>query len=149
MTHKHHIIPKHMGGTDDPSNLITLTVEEHALAHKKIYEEHGKREDYLAWKALSKQIGNEEIWLRRSSIGGRNNMGKPKSEEHRKKLSKSVSKYLTGKYKEGGHGEELKRKISESMKGNTNSKNHSSEEYKRKQSLAMKKAWEKRKEKLD
>ena len=26
--HKHHIIPKHMGGTDDPSN--KLTVEEHA-----------------------------------------------------------------------------------------------------------------------
>ena len=22
ITHKHHIIPKHIGGTDDPSNLI-------------------------------------------------------------------------------------------------------------------------------
>ena len=28
MKHKHHIIPKHMGGNDDPSNLIELTVEE-------------------------------------------------------------------------------------------------------------------------
>jgi len=26
ITHKHHIIPKHIGGTDDPSNLIELTI---------------------------------------------------------------------------------------------------------------------------
>ena len=34
-----------MGGTDDPSNLIKLTVEDHAAAHKKLYEEHGKLQD--------------------------------------------------------------------------------------------------------
>jgi hypothetical protein len=28
--HKHHIIPKHMGGTDDLSNIAKLTIEEHA-----------------------------------------------------------------------------------------------------------------------
>ena len=44
-THTHHIIPKHMGGTDDPSNLIELTVRQHALAHKKLYEKHGKWQD--------------------------------------------------------------------------------------------------------
>ena len=38
--HKHHIIPKHMGGTDDPSNLIELTVEEHAEAHKILFEKY-------------------------------------------------------------------------------------------------------------
>jgi hypothetical protein len=60
-THKHHIIPKHMGGTDDPSNLIELTVEEHAEAHQKLYEEHGCWQDHLAWKALSGQINSDEI----------------------------------------------------------------------------------------
>ena len=39
--HVHHIIPKHMGGTDDPSNLTQLTIEEHAEAHRILYEEHG------------------------------------------------------------------------------------------------------------
>ena len=38
---KHHIIPKHIGGTDNPSIIVELSVEELALAHKKLYEEHG------------------------------------------------------------------------------------------------------------
>ena len=41
-THKHHIIPRHAGGTDDSSNLVELTVEAHAEAHKKLYEEHDR-----------------------------------------------------------------------------------------------------------
>jgi hypothetical protein len=41
MKHKHHIVPRHMGGTDDPSNLIELTVEEHAEAHRKLWEQYG------------------------------------------------------------------------------------------------------------
>lgn len=44
MTHKHHIIPRHMGGTDDPSNLVELTVEKHAEAHRQLYEQYGKLE---------------------------------------------------------------------------------------------------------
>lgn len=54
--HIHHIIPKHMGGSNHPSNLIKLTVEEHAEAHKKLWEEHGNIYDRIAWLALSGQI---------------------------------------------------------------------------------------------
>lgn len=61
MKHKHHIIPKHMGGTDDKENLIELTIEEHAEAHRQLYEKYGKWQDRLAWRALSGQIGKEEI----------------------------------------------------------------------------------------
>jgi len=60
MKHKHHIVPKHAGGSDDPSNLIELTVEEHAEAHKKLYEEYGLWQDYCAWQALSGQMTNYE-----------------------------------------------------------------------------------------
>lgn len=49
-----------MGGTDDPSNLVKLTVEEHAEAHRKLYEEHGSKYDYIAYMVLSKQMGHEE-----------------------------------------------------------------------------------------
>jgi len=61
MKHIHHIVPKHMGGTDDPSNLIELSVEEHAEAHRKLYEEHGCWEDRVAYQALGGIIGKEEI----------------------------------------------------------------------------------------
>lgn len=75
MKHKHHIIPKHMGGTDDPENLIELTIEEHAEAHRKLYEEYGRWQDYYAWKGLSGQIGREEI-LKQIHINNGKNLGK-------------------------------------------------------------------------
>ena len=60
-THIHHIIPKHAGGTDDSSNLVELTLEEHAQAHKELYEKYGRWEDKVAWKGLAGMIGKEEI----------------------------------------------------------------------------------------
>ena len=59
--HKHHIIPKHAGGSNDPSNLIELTPEEHAEAHKLLWEEHGRWQDYIAWQGLAKRMSCEEI----------------------------------------------------------------------------------------
>ena len=72
--HIHHIVPRHMGGTDDPSNLIKLTVEEHAEAHKKLWEENGNVGDYIAYKALSGQISvndaSKAAWILGSYKGG-------------------------------------------------------------------------------
>ena len=48
MLHEHHIIPKYAGGTDSPDNLIKLTVEEHAEAHRKLYEQYGRWQDRVA-----------------------------------------------------------------------------------------------------
>ena len=58
--HKHHIIPKHMGGTDDLSNLVELSVAEHAEAHKKLWEEHNQEWDRIAWLSLSGQVNMTE-----------------------------------------------------------------------------------------
>ena len=129
-----------MGGSNDKSNLITLTIEEHAMAHKALYEEHGKKEDYIAWKSLLKQMDEPERQMELSSVGGKNNMGKPKSKEHKAKIAEAIRDKM--------HSPEERAKISKSMKGNSNSKNHSSSEYKSKQSLAMKEAWARRKARL-
>ena len=124
-----------MGGTDDENNLITVTVEKHAEEHKRLYELYGKIEDYIAWKGLTGSIGKEEIFKKTSALGGSKNKGKPKTIEHKKKIAEAIS----GLYVDNI----VKIKISNFMMGNTNSKNHSSEAYKKAQSKRMK-LWHKR-----
>lgn len=67
-THKHHIIPKHAGGTNDPKNLVELTALDHAIAHKVLYGLWGRWQDNLAWKLLSGRIPSEEANRLASSI---------------------------------------------------------------------------------
>ena len=49
-----------MGGTDDPENLVSCTVAEHAEYHRKLWEEHGIEWDRVAWLSLSGQINMSE-----------------------------------------------------------------------------------------
>jgi len=88
--HKHHIVPRHMGGTDDPSNLIELTVEEHAEAHRKLFEEHGRWQDKLAWKTLSGQITFAEAARQARIESNKRRKGAVLSEEHKRKLSEAT-----------------------------------------------------------
>lgn len=89
LKHKHHIIPKHMGGTDDPTNLIELTVEEHAEEHRKLYELYGKWEDYLAWKGLEGRIDKEHIIRLKLYLIGKSRKGIKQTPEH---IEKRISK---------------------------------------------------------
>jgi hypothetical protein len=53
---KHHIIPKSFGGNDLPSNLVSLTLREHYIAHlllSKMYVGEAKRKmTYALWRML-------------------------------------------------------------------------------------------------
>ena len=102
ITHKHHIIPRHAGGSDDPSNIVTLTIPEHAEAHKKLFEEHGRWQDEVAWRQLSGQIDCAEA-LKEAQV--KSNKGK------QRKLG-----YITP--------EETKIKISQKLKGRKHSEEH-------------------------
>jgi len=90
--HKHHIIPKHMGGTDDPSNLIELTVEEHAEAHRKLWEEYGNEYDKIAWLSLTNQIDNAEARILAVIEWNKNRIV---SDETKEKMSDSLKKYYS------------------------------------------------------
>ncbi len=128
-----------MGGTDDPTNLVELTVSEHADAHRVLWETYGKQEDLLAWKSLSKQIDEEEIQELRSSIGGKNNKGKPKSEETKRKMSETKKKMISdGTLYLPKMDEVNKQKISKALKGNNNFKKSWSEERRKAFSERMK-----------
>jgi len=110
--HTHHIIPKHIGGTDDDSNLIELTIEEHANAHRLLYEQYGRMEDKLAWMGLSGQIGKDEI-LRQIAMAQK---GKKKPEGFGEKISafRKAFKY----------SEESKLKMSLAKRGKKLSEKH-------------------------
>lgn len=60
MKHKHHIVPKHMGGNNEPENIVELNIEEHAEAHRKLYEKHGNWQDLIAWKGLAGLLTSDE-----------------------------------------------------------------------------------------
>ena len=89
MKHKHHIVPKHRGGTDDPSNIVEVSIEEHAELHLNEYLTYGLYEDWIAYSALSGQIGKGEIQRERARMVGLRNAGdtrKPLTKEHKEKI---------------------------------------------------------------
>lgn len=98
MKHKHHIVPKHMGGKNNPENIISLTPEEHAKAHQELYEKYGKIEDYLAWKGLAGFMGKEEIIFNLMSENGKKVGNRMKLEG---KGIFDPEKQKTEKYQEG------------------------------------------------
>ena len=107
--HKHHILPKHMGGTNDPSNIIKVNVPLHAFLHKLLWEEHGKLEDKVAYLTLMGLIDKVEAH--------RLLVSRPKTEEQKRKISESKKGQAPFLGKK--HTESSKRKMSASAKGRT------------------------------
>jgi hypothetical protein len=88
MKHVHHKIPRHMGGSNEPANLVELTVEEHAEEHRLLWEKYGKHEDYVAWKAISGTIGKEELVSELCRLGGLKSGKTNKESGHMKNIQK-------------------------------------------------------------
>ena len=132
MKHKHHIIPKHMGGTDDPDNLVELTEDEHIQAHKDLYEKYGLRADAWAVHRLTEGKGivlsgdknpmaDPEVRakhkLAMEKRTGENNhfYGMKHSEASKKKMS--VIRKKQGNFRKGyTHSEETKQRIRQGVK---------------------------------
>lgn len=84
-----------MGGTDDPSNLTELTRKEHAMAHLKLYEQYGKKEDLGAYYLLTGQT--DEAAKISCSLGG-TAQGKINAENgHMRKIQKMANCSEAGK----------------------------------------------------
>lgn len=58
---KHHIIPRHAGGTDDDTNLVKLTPEEHYFAHLVRWKAYNSRNDFLAVRLIVNGIASKEV----------------------------------------------------------------------------------------
>lgn len=145
-----------MGGTDDPSNLIELTVAEHAEAHRKLWEEHGKEEDRIAWLGLSGMIGKEEIIRLVQSLGAKNrppmseeareklrlvHLGKPKNPEAVEKMRKSKLGVPMSQESSEKKRKTMLEKIENGWKPGV-SHAPKTEEHNKKNSISCKKSWE-------
>lgn len=131
--HKHHIVARHewkrrhgnLDGWDVPENRIKITIEEHAEAHRKLWEEHGHWEDKLAWQALSGQITGAELNFEICRMAGLKQQGRKRSTATReklrqKRLGKTCSDEVKAKISVSNTGkkrtEEQKLRISETCK---------------------------------
>lgn len=98
-----------MGGSDDPSNLIELTIEEHAQAHFDLWKKFGCIEDKISWECLSgRNLSEEERIILAKSGFEKFLLDESKVIEWKNKISKS----LTGKIQ----SKETKSKRSEALK---------------------------------
>lgn len=120
MKHTHHILPRYMGGTDDPDNLVELTIEEHAEAHRLLYEQHGHWQDKVAWQGLLGLIPHEKIMeeMYAARKGKGNHMyGKPcyykMTEEEKQQWKDNIGNAIRGRK----DSDETKLKKSISNKG--------------------------------
>ena len=126
--HWHHIIPKYAGGTDDPSNLVQLTVEDHAIAHLVRYRMYGDHRDKWAHQILAGLIDGEEFrrqgcrsTQQRLLAEGRHNFQKKNASEYQ-----HVRELRSQRMKGNTYGanwtrtDEFKRKQAEGARGNTN-----------------------------
>ncbi len=69
MKHRHHIIPRHVGGSNDVGNIVELTVTQHAMYHFANWQLWGRREDWLAWRGLAGICTKEELVEELMQIG--------------------------------------------------------------------------------
>lgn len=72
MKHNHHLLPKHLGGNDDLSNIVVgVSVTRHAMFHYANWQLWKSEGDLIAYRALAGTIGKEEIIEMILSFAGR------------------------------------------------------------------------------
>lgn len=132
---KHHIIPKCMGGGNNPTNLAELTAREHFLCHMllcEIYPTEYKLKHALFLMAIGKQKVKERQYVIGSRVYERLRIeyskmltGKKQSQETKDKKSKAMKDHSMftdewrGKISQSNKGRKItwSKKISESLKG--------------------------------
>jgi len=60
MLHRHHIIPRHLGGTDDTSNIVRIDGHCHAVWHWCEWKRTGSNKQRSAWNFLKGRLQHEE-----------------------------------------------------------------------------------------
>jgi hypothetical protein len=133
-----------MGGTDDPSNIIELSVEDHAKAHLDLYEKYGTEYDRIAYESLMKRLPKEEIVRQ---VCRATHLGKPKNPEAVEKMRQTKLGTTQTLESNKKRSETLKRKFQEGTFKPGVSHDTKTEEHNKKNSEGCKKSWDEGKRK--
>ena len=114
---RHHLKPKHRGGTDD-DGLVEVTKTCHAMFHFCEVQLYGMKEDFIAWKALAGQMNAGEISEEKEALRIANMKGKKRTPEQRRNMSEARKK-LKGKIKRGKNSPEARKNQSLAQKKRT------------------------------
>lgn len=100
-TEKHHIIPKHCGGSDERDNLVVLTYRQHTFAHKLLWKSFGRNGDLIAWKLMSSIDEDKKFALCQmaGTIGGAKN----RDSGHMSRIGKEYGKIWGKACVDSGH----------------------------------------------
>jgi hypothetical protein len=132
---RHHVVPKCMGGSDDKSNLVSLTPEEHFVAHQLLTKMHPDNQKliFAAWgMTQGKWRNNKKFgWLRKKRAEAQR--GIKLSEEAKKKISESrtgtklsvdAARKLHEARKLAGTSQETRIKLSAALTGKPKTESH-------------------------
>ena len=114
MRHNHHIIPRHLGGGDEPSNLFECSVEEHAELHLALYLEHGHWEDWIACQMLG-GMNDDTEWARLEASNTPKNRER-KSEKMKERWQNPVERQMRMDVYTPEHREQVRQTTIETQK---------------------------------
>jgi len=127
---KHHIMPRSMGGGDEPSNIIVLTLRQHYIAHWMLWKTYGGKMavafDYMnGIKKYGYRLTGRTIKLLSEDVSKRRSerpvSDATKEKQRQAKLGRKLSPEHIEKVRLASTGrfvsEETKRKVSEGKKG--------------------------------
>jgi hypothetical protein len=127
---KHHIVPRSMGGGDEPSNIIVLTLRQHYVAHWMLWKVYGGKMavafDYMnGIKKYGYRLTGRTIKLLSEDVSKRRSerpvSDATKDKQRQAKLGRKLSAEHIEKVRQASIGrtysEETKRKVSEGKKG--------------------------------
>lgn len=115
----HHIIPRSMGGSNDPSNLVKLTPREHYIVHHLLWKIHKNSEMSCAFWAMSQMTKGSKISSKTYEKLRTDRIEFLRTQNTGKRLSEETKKKIGEKSKGRTHSEETKKKISDALIGKT------------------------------
>lgn len=100
--HKHHIIPRSSGGSDDESNLITLEYRDHVIAHYILYKANPSNSNWIAYRLMSGVDSDKKKLVEQLKLEAisKRDLGKIGSPEAIKKMKISRAKTVSKMTKE-------------------------------------------------